>query len=104
MIESGLELADRSRRHRISPYSRFPDAGQTRFGSGATPTFSTLPPRWCSLEESLSIEWNDLCYETLDHTYSDLTEDNPGWDDFWIELHMHLEYLKKLTRDHFREW
>lgn len=40
----------------------------------------------------------------LDHTYPDLTEDNPGWDDFWIELHMRLEYLKKLTRDHFREW
>ena len=33
-----------SRRHRISPYSRFMDAGPTRFGSGATPTFSTLPP------------------------------------------------------------
>ena len=61
-------------------------------------------PRWCSLEESLSIEWDDLCYETLDHTYPDVTEDNPGWDDFWIELHMRLEYLKKLTRDHFREW
>lgn len=61
-------------------------------------------PRWCSLEESLGIEWDDLCYETLDHTYPDLTEDNPGWDDFWIELHMHLEYLKKLTRDHFRKW
>lgn len=61
-------------------------------------------PRWCSLEESLGIEWNDLCYETLDHAYPDLTVDNPGWDDFWIELHMHLEYLKKLTRDRFREW
>lgn len=61
-------------------------------------------PRWCSLEESLGIEWDDLCYETLDHTYPDVTEDNPGWDDFWIELHMRLEYLKKLTRDHFREW
>lgn len=31
-------------------------------------------PRWCSLEESLGIEWNDLCYETLDHTYPDLTK------------------------------
>lgn len=60
--------------------------------------------RWCSLEESLGIEWDDLCYETLDHAYPDVTEDNPGWDDFWIELHMRLEYLKKLTRDHFREW
>ena len=63
-----------------------------------------IDPRWCSLEQSLGIEWDDLCYETLDHTYPDLTEDNPGWDDFWIELHMCLEYLKKLTRDHFREW
>lgn len=27
------------------PYSRFWDAGPTRFGSGATPTFSTLPER-----------------------------------------------------------
>lgn len=35
-------------------------------------------PRWCSLEESPGIEWDDLCYETLDHTYPDLTEDNPG--------------------------
>lgn len=61
-------------------------------------------PRWCSLEESLGIERDDLCYETLDHTYPDLTEDNPGWDDFWIELRMRLEYLKKLNRDHFREW
>lgn len=61
-------------------------------------------PRWCSLEESLGIEWDDLCYETLEHTCPDLTEDNPGWDDFWIELHMRLEYLKKLTRDCFREW
>lgn len=26
-------------------------------------------PRWCSLEESLGIEWDDLCYETLEHTY-----------------------------------
>ncbi|MGO5254659.1 MULTISPECIES: HAD family hydrolase, partial [unclassified Collinsella] len=26
------------------PYSRFWDAGPTRFGSGTTPTFSTLPP------------------------------------------------------------
>ncbi|WP_216595107.1 hypothetical protein, partial [Collinsella aerofaciens] len=25
------------------PYSRFQDAGPTHFGSGATPTFSTLP-------------------------------------------------------------
>ncbi|MGN9275497.1 hypothetical protein, partial [Collinsella sp. HCP3S3_E5] len=25
------------------PYSRFWDAGPTRFGSGTTPTFSTLP-------------------------------------------------------------
>lgn len=63
-----------------------------------------IDPRWSSLEESLGIEWDDLCYETLDHTYPDVTEDNPGWDDFWIELHMRLEYLKKLTRDHFREW
>lgn len=63
-----------------------------------------VDPRWCSLEESLGIEWDDLCYETLDHTYPDVTEDNPGWDDFWIELQMRLEYLKKLTRDHFREW
>lgn len=61
-------------------------------------------PRWCSLEESLGIEWDDLCYETLDHTYPDLTEDNPGWDDFWIELQVRLEYMKKLTRDRFREW
>ena len=60
--------------------------------------------RWSSLEESLGIEWDDLCYETLDHTYPDLSEDNPGWDDFWIELQVRLEYLKKLTRDHFREW
>lgn len=63
-----------------------------------------VDPQWCSLEELLGIEWDDLCYETLDHTYPDVTEDNPGWDDFWIELHMRLEYLKKLTRDHFREW
>ena len=34
--------------------------------------------RWSSLEESLGIEWDDLCYETLEHTYPDLTEDNPG--------------------------
>lgn len=61
-------------------------------------------PRWCSLEESLGIEWDDLCYETLEHSWPDLTEDNPGWDDFWIELQMRLEYLKKLTRDRFREW
>lgn len=60
--------------------------------------------RWSSLEESLGIEWDDLCYETLEHTYPDLTEDNPGWDDFWIELQVRLEYLKKLTRDRFREW
>ena len=62
-----------------------------------------VDPRWSSLEESLGIEWDDLCYETLEHTHPDLTEDNPGWDDFWIELHMRLEYLKKLTRDRFRE-
>ena len=62
-----------------------------------------VDPRWSSLEESLGIEWDDLCHETLEHTYPDLTEDNPGWDDFWIELHMRLEYLKKLTRDRFRE-
>lgn len=61
-------------------------------------------PRWCSLEESLGIEWDDLCYETLEHTYPNLTDDNPGWDDFWIELQVRLDYLKKLTRDHFREW
>lgn len=60
--------------------------------------------RWSSLEESLGIEWDDLCYETLEHAYPNLTDDNPGWDDFWIELHMRLEYLKKLTRDYFREW
>ena len=60
--------------------------------------------RWSSLEESLGIEWDDLCYETLEHTYPDLTEDNPGWDDFWLELQVRLEYLKKLTRDRFREW
>lgn len=59
---------------------------------------------WSSLEESLGIEWDELCYETLEHTYPDLTEDNPGWDDFWIELQMHLKYTKKLTRDRFREW
>lgn len=40
-----------------------------------------IDPRWSSLEESLGIEWDDLCYETLDHTYPDVTEDNPGWDD-----------------------
>lgn len=61
-------------------------------------------PRWSSLEESLGIEWDDLCYETLEHTHPDLTEDNPGWDDFWIDLNMRLKYLKKLTRDRFREW
>lgn len=60
--------------------------------------------RWSSLEESLGIEWDDLCYETLEHSYPDVTDDNPGWDDFWIELHMRLEYLKKLTRNRFREW
>lgn len=60
--------------------------------------------RWSSLEESLGIEWDDLCYETLEHTCPDLTEDNPGWDDFWVELQTRLEYLKKLTRDRFREW
>lgn len=60
--------------------------------------------RWSSLEESLDIEWDDLCYETLEHTYPDLTEDNPGWDDFWVELQMRLEFVKKLTRDRFREW
>ena len=63
-----------------------------------------IEPRWSFLEQSLGIEWDELCHETLDHTYPDLTEGNPGWDDFWIELHMRLEYLKKLTRDHFREW
>lgn len=60
--------------------------------------------RWSSLEESLGIEWDDLCYETLEHTRPDLSEDNPGWDDFWVELQVRLEYLKKLTRDRFREW
>lgn len=60
--------------------------------------------RWSSLEESLGIEWDDLCYETLEHAYPNLTDDNPGWDDFWIELQVRLEYLKKLTRDRFREW
>lgn len=60
--------------------------------------------RWSSLEESLGIEWDDLCYETLEYTQPDLSKDNPGWDDFWIELQMRLEYLKKLTRDRFREW
>lgn len=60
--------------------------------------------RWSSLEESLGIEWDDLCYETLEHTYPNLTDDNPGWDDFWIELQVRLEYLKKLSRDRFREW
>ena len=63
-----------------------------------------LDPRWSSLEESLGIEWNDLCYETLEHTYPNLYDDNPEWDDFWIGLQVRLEYLKKLTRDHFREW
>lgn len=33
--------------------------------------------RWFSLEESLGIEWDDLCCETLYHTYPDVTEDNP---------------------------
>lgn len=61
-------------------------------------------PRWSSLEESLGIEWDDLCYETLEHTYPNLYDDNPGWDDFWIELQVRLEYMKKLTRDRFREW
>lgn len=46
MIESGLELADRIEAawdiNRV-PGSRFQDAGPTRFGSGSTPTFSTLP-------------------------------------------------------------
>lgn len=60
--------------------------------------------RWSSLEESLGIEWGDLCYETLELTRPDLSEDNPGWDDFWVELQVRLEYLKKLTRDRFREW
>jgi len=60
--------------------------------------------RWSSLEESLGIEWDDLCYEALEHTRPDLSEDNPGWDDFWVELQVRLEYLKKLTRDRFREW
>lgn len=60
--------------------------------------------RWSSLEESLGIEWDDLCYETLEHAYPNLTDDNPGWDDFWIELQVRLEYLKKLARDRFREW
>lgn len=60
--------------------------------------------RWSSLEESLGIEWDDLCYETLGHAYPNLTDDNPGWNDFWIELQVRLEYLKKLTRDRFREW
>lgn len=59
---------------------------------------------WSSLEESLGIEWDELCYETLGHTYPNLTEDNPGWDDFWVELQVRLEYMKKLTRDRFREW
>ena len=63
-----------------------------------------IDPRWSSLEQSLGIEWDELCYETLAHTYPDLTEDNPGWDDFWVELHVRLEYLKKLIRDRFREW
>ena len=41
-----------------------------------------VDPRWSSLEGSLGIEWVELCYKFLDHTYLDLTEDNPGWDDF----------------------
>lgn len=75
--------------------------------SGTYCKFSSIEEddrQWSSLEESLGIEWDDLCYETLEHTYPNLYDDNPGWDDFWIELQVRLEYLKKLTRDRFREW
>lgn len=39
------------------PYFRFWDAGPTRFGSGATPTFSTLPATANVASLTLMISW-----------------------------------------------
>lgn len=59
---------------------------------------------WSNLEESLGIDWDGLCADYIERTYPDISEENPGWDDFWIELEVQLGFIKKLTRRRFREW
>lgn len=59
---------------------------------------------WGELEESLGIDWDTLCYDVLLMTYPNMADDNPGWDDFWAELEVRLEFLRPFTRDKFRKW
>lgn len=59
---------------------------------------------WSDLEDSLGIDWDSLCYDTLSATYPSMADDNPGWDNFWVELKVRLEFLELFTRDKFREW
>lgn len=59
---------------------------------------------WSELEDSLGIDWDGLCDDVLSTTYPNLADENPGWDDFWVELKLRLEFLRMFTRERFREW
>lgn len=59
---------------------------------------------WSELEDSLGIDWDELCGDVLSTTYPNMADDNPGWDGFWVELRLRLEFLRMFTRERFREW
>lgn len=59
---------------------------------------------WSELEDSLAVDWSGLCGDVLPATYPNMSDDNPGWDDFWVELKHRLEFLRLFTRDRFRDW
>lgn len=59
---------------------------------------------WSTLEDSLGVDWDELCGDVLSATYPNMADDNPGWDVFWVELKLRLEFLGMFTCDRFYEW
>ena len=52
----------------------------------------------------MGIDWDGLCDDVLSTTYPNLADENPSWDDFWVEIKLRLEFLRMFTRERFREW
>lgn len=60
--------------------------------------------RWACLEEALGVAWDSLCGDLWGQNIPNMSDESPGWDDFWIEAKERLAFFDSFTRLRFGEW
>lgn len=60
--------------------------------------------KWNDIEKALAIDYDEFIYSDISNYYPDISSENPGWNDMYIEVGLRYGFLNSFTKDEFYKW